>query len=114
MMTSSNRILAAVARMTKQVEDRIAAGLTTPAAVADLNNKLDMELDEYVKFQELKSLAFAEGKLNEAEASAVYSYLGNTPDVFNRQPIAVKSVLTQLYAELLQAKMKRMGVPVPA
>lgn len=73
----------------------------------DLRGKLDMALDEYVCFQELKSVASIDGKLTLDEAQLVYTYLGNTPEHFNAQPIEVKVVLTQLFKELLGARIAR-------
>jgi len=47
-----------------------------------------------------------EGQLTLDEAQSVYSLLGETPDHFNRQPVEVKSVLTQIFGELLQKKAR--------
>ena len=63
---------------------------------------LDMDVEEFCKFQDLKSLAVASGKLTLEEGQTVYGYLGNTPDVFNKQHVEVKAVLTGLFSELLQ------------
>ena len=71
-----------------------------------LHKQLDMQLDEYVKFQELKSLAMMEGKLSEEEAMTVYGYLGNTLEHFNAQSVAVKVVLTKIFSELLSARIR--------
>ena len=98
-----NRITAAVARMENQIAERISKGLTTREKVDALD--LDMDILEHAKFQEYKSLAFAEGKLNLDEAQSLYNYLGNSVSVFNTQPVAVKSVLTSLFAELLKMRM---------
>jgi hypothetical protein len=64
-----------------------------------------MELGEYAKFQELKSHAFAMGKLTQEEAQTIYGLLGETPAHFNRQSIEVKVVLTQIFKELLGARI---------
>ena len=100
-----NRITAAIARMEAQIKDRIANGLTTKEKVDALHATLDMDIVEHARFQEAKSLAFAQGKLNMDEAQEVYILLGNTVSVFNAQPIAVKSVLTSLFGELLKARL---------
>ena len=39
------------------------------------------------------------------EGQTVYVLLGETPSVFNRQPVEVKAVLTGLFRELLQARV---------
>jgi hypothetical protein len=98
-----NRVTAAIARMEQQIADRIATGKTTQKKVDQLAKTLDMDVMEHAMFQERKSLAFAMQKLNADEAQSLYVMLGNTPSVFNRQPIAVKSVLTKLFAELMQS-----------
>lgn len=100
-----NRITAAVSRMEKQITERISKGLTTQEKVDALYATLDMDILEHARFQEHKSLAYAEGKLNLDEAQSLYNYLGNTVNVFNAQPIAVKSVLTSLFGELLKVRM---------
>lgn len=75
--------------------------------VVNLGKQLDIQFDEFVKFQELKSVASIDGTLTLDEAQTVYGYLGNTPEHFNRQPVAVKVVLTQLLAELLKRRIAR-------
>lgn len=45
-----NRILAAVAKMEKQIAERIANGITTAAKVKKTHKNLDMELGEYCRF----------------------------------------------------------------
>jgi hypothetical protein len=71
-----------------------------------LSGQLDMEFLEYVRFQELKSLAFAQGDLTLEDANLVYYHLGNTVDHFNSQPVHVKLVLTMLFARLLKKQME--------
>ena len=101
----SNRVTVAFARMETQINDRIAKGLTTTEKVADTCKVLDMDILEYVKFQEIKSLAVATGKLTLDEGQCVYACLGQSVETFNRQPVHVKSVLTNLFQELLTARI---------
>ncbi len=104
---TTNRIVNAIARMKAQVEARIAQGIVTAAKVEETRKALDIQWDEYVAFQELKSLASISGKLSLDEAMTVYNYLGEAgPDHFNGQPVEVKATLTQLLRELLQSKIK--------
>lgn len=98
-----NRITAAIARKTAEIAARIESGKTTQAQADTTAKALDLDLGEYVKFQELKSLAVANEKLTLDEGQTIYALLGNTPSVFNKQPIAVKAVLTGLFGELLKA-----------
>jgi hypothetical protein len=100
-----NRIANAVTKMEKQIADRIAAQLTTKAGVKKAGKDLDMDFVEFVKFQELKSLAFASGTLTQEEAQYIYALLGETPTHFNKQSVAAKAVLTSIFKELLEARM---------
>ena len=100
-----NRVFDAIQRMEKQIADRLATGQTTKSAIDKLHKTLDMSFDEYCKFQELKSLAVANEKITLDEGQYIYMMLGNIPDHFNNQPIAVKVVLTKIYEELLRARI---------
>ncbi len=106
----ANRITEAFARMKAQIADRIAKGLTTAEKVRDLHNTLDMELTEYVKFQQAKSLAVASGLLTAEEGQSIYVCLGESVQTFNDQPIHVKSVLTSFFGELLRVQIQQRGV----
>ena len=86
------------------VDAKLKSGAITAAQVEQHRGKLDMDVSEHCLFQERKSLAQASGKLTLEEAQTVYAYLGNTVTTFNEQPIAVKAVLTNLFAELLGVK----------
>jgi hypothetical protein len=97
-----NRIENGIARCKAKLAERLESGIITKSDVATLHKQLDMEVGEYVRFQELKSIASVEGKLSLDEAQTVYGFLGNTPDHFNRQPVEVKVVLTEVFAKLLK------------
>lgn len=99
-----NRITLAVERMKTQIQQRIEKGLTTAEAVAKAHKALDMSFEEYCRFQELKSVATTSGVLTLDEAQTIFRYLGVQPETFNKQPIEVKSVLTQLFMELLKSQ----------
>ena len=100
-----NRITSAIDKLNQAIPERIAKGLTTQEKVDALDKTLDMSWGEYVKFQELKS-AYAGSILTMEEAQTVYGYLGNTVEHFNKQSVAVKSVLTQLFMELIEKTIK--------
>ena len=96
-----NRVTVAIEKAKARIQSRLAEGIITTDKVNELDRNLDMEVGEFCRFQELKSLAMLEGKLTQDEAQSVYALLGNTPEHFNGQPVAVKSVLTQIFGELL-------------
>lgn len=100
-----NRILNSIAKMKAQIENRIQKGLTTAQKVKETAKALDMEIDEYVKFQETKSLAVVQNVLTLDEGQTVYALLGNTVETFNKQPVEVKAVLTNLFKELLTLRI---------
>jgi hypothetical protein len=101
-----NRVTAAIQKAKARIAERLESGVITEDRVAELDKGLDMDFAEFARFQELKSLAHMEGHLTLDEAQSVYSLLGETPDHFNRQPVEVKSVLTQIFGELLQKKVR--------
>ena len=94
-----NRIHLAISRM----EEKIRSKNLPQDKLLEIAKSLDMQMDEYMSFQNLKSVASQTGKLTLEEAQTIYSYLGNTLEQFNRQPLAVKAVLTQIFKELLDS-----------
>lgn len=104
----SNRIKSAVEAKAKEIESRLGDGLISAEQIKETRNNLDMDTMEYCKFQELKSESFLNKLLNLEEANYVYALLGEVPETFNSQPIQVKIVLTQLFQELLGAKIRLM------
>ena len=105
----TNRITDAFARMEAQIADRTAKGLTTAQKVRDLHKTLDMDLTEYVKFQNLKTLAVAQELLTLEEGNSLYAALGESVQTFNDQPIHIKVVLTSFFAELLMLQIRQRG-----
>jgi len=98
-----NRVTQAIEKMRKQVTDRITSGKTTQKQVDVTHKLLDMSFDEYAIFQNHKSAAAISGKLTLDEAQTIYAVLGEAgPDRFNRSDVATKSVLTQVFAELIK------------
>jgi hypothetical protein len=75
---------------------------TDQAKLDALTRKLDIEFREYVAFQEVKALAHADGRLSYENALYIYDQLGSGPEDFNSRPVAVKVILTQVFAQLLQ------------
>lgn len=98
-----NRIATAITAQEKNIAKRLADGRTNQDDLNKLDHVLDMELFEYVRFQEIKSVAVSAQILTLDEANTVYAYLGNTPETFNKEDLAVKVVLTELFRMLMEA-----------
>jgi len=102
-----NRIVAKIEAQRLDIEKKLNNNLITPEKIQGTSDALNLPLDEYVIFQDLKSLAVLSGKLTVDEGMTIYSYLGEAgPDYFNQSPIEVKIVLTKLFSELLSMKMQ--------
>lgn len=107
-----NRVTAAIQRADERIAGFLGRGIDASGRPFDaskldgLSRNLDMDLEEFAKFQTLKS-AYMGSKLTEEEAQTIYGYLGETPDHFNGQPLPVKMVLTQIFSELLSARIAR-------
>jgi pantothenate kinase len=97
-----NRVTAMIERQAKRCADRLEQGIITKEQVEKLHGELDMSLSEYCRFQELKSLAVASGRISLEEAQTIYGFLGNTVEHFNKQNVSVKATLTQIFSELLE------------
>ena len=92
-----NRITLAIERAKALIAKK---GLSAEK-LAELHKSMDMELDEYCRFQTLKSNAVG-SQLTLDEAQTIYGFLGNTLEHFNRQPLEIKWVLTEVFATLLK------------
>ena len=101
-----NKVTNAIERMKLKIKEKNLSS----EMMDKLNKQLDMELEEYVKFQELKNIAMMDNMLTLDETNTIYKYLGNTLEHFNNQPLEVKVVLTQILKELLDMRIKKMGV----
>jgi len=63
----------------------------------------DLEPREYVAFQELKSIAFANQKIDLETAQFIYACLSN----WSNTDLATKVILIQVYAMFLGVKYKK-------
>lgn len=101
-----NRIQSAIDRMTETVKNK---GLPQER-LDEMSKSLDMPLEDFCKFQEMKSAAMLDGTLTLEEAQTVYNLLGETPDTFNGRTLAEKYVLSQLLSELCQRRIRAYTV----
>lgn len=96
-----NRVTTMIARREKEIAEKLKKGQITKEQVDKAHKALDMAIDEYVMLQELKSLAVASNVLTADEGMTIYNYLGCVPTTYNKQSVAVKGVINQIYQELL-------------
>jgi hypothetical protein len=101
-----NRIETAIRRTEDMIKEKLKNGLVTQEKLKELHKAIDMPLDEYCQFQTTKSAAMGTN-ISLEEAQTIYHYLGESPDTFNNQPLAIKVVLTQVWKEMLEARIKR-------
>lgn len=100
----ANRVAAGIAKFNQVIQDKLTNGDITQEKLDEMNKSLDMDTKEYCMFQNEKSLASMDGRLSLDEAQTVYMYLGETPDTFNTQSLAVKYVLTEVWGSLLKKR----------
>jgi len=110
-MPHGNRIVNAFERKKAEIAKRIKDGLTTAEKVEIARKSLDMNLEEYISLQEVKSLAVAMELLTVDEGQSIYAALEGGIEIFNRQPVHIKHVINGLHVQLLI--WKRAGCPVP-
>ena len=103
-----NRILREYTTTQDRIKDKLLTGAITQERLDELHKALDVEMDEYCRFQELKTLAVAEQIITPLEGMTVFESMGTSPEVFNRQPLHVKAALTTLFTELLHRRMKKI------
>ena len=96
-----NRVVESFEKFRKKIDEQN----HSPEKLAELNKAMDMGLDEFVKFQELKSVLMG-SILTPEEAQTIYNHLGEQPSVFNGQPLHIKMTLTKLFQELLGAMIQ--------
>lgn len=107
MNTTTNRILNGIDKYKAIIKEKN----ISDGKLETLSRNLDMELVEYCRFQELKSAAVGT-QLTLDEAQTIYDFLGNVPDHFNRQPVEVKAVLTNVFFSLIKSHIKQKTQPV--
>jgi hypothetical protein len=96
-----NRILVSVNAI-----DDVLADSTKPQSELDaLHREMDVALDEFCRWQEIKSLAVTEGVLTPEEGAYIYHQMGELPQTFNKRPLAVKVAITKTMAELFGVRV---------
>lgn len=91
-----NRILAAYERNKALVESR----QLTAERAESLSRALDIDLEEFIAFNNVRAQAQAGGRISYEESTVAYEYL-HSVDAFNKAPLYAKVTLTALLRELL-------------
>ncbi len=98
-----NRIEKVINSMHRTMMANIANGKTNKEQVKNVNKELDMDMEEFVKFHELKCIAVLNGTMTLEEGLTIYNLLGEaSPERFNGQPTHVKAALTEIFLVLLK------------
>jgi len=87
------------------IEASLADGRTTQEKIDKAHSDLDMGIEEYVRFQELKTLAVADKTLTLDEGMTIYFKLGETLEQFNKLPLYMKLTLSEIFQELLEKQV---------
>ena len=99
-----------IADCIKNAEDQLQrlldSGEKTQADLDAVSKSLDMDLFEFASFQNLKTVAVPR-QLTLEDANHIYRLLGDIPSVFNRRPLAVKAVLTEVFHRLLTTQVSK-------
>jgi hypothetical protein len=69
-------------------------------SLAKFNTSLDITFDEQFQWQEWKSQAQLRELITLPEAQFLYSHIGQSPETFNTQPVAIKAFITKVIGEL--------------
>jgi hypothetical protein len=98
-------------RITQWAQDLAAKAATwSPEEREKRSAALTLTLEEFVRFQTLKSQAVLEGVLTPAEGQTIYAALGDAgPGHFERQPYGIKAVLLMVLESLLKRQIAKVG-----
>ena len=97
-----NRVQALISNAERAIKSKLESGELTEERFVELSAQMNMEFDEYVMLQELKSLAVANQVLSVDEGMTAYAVLGETVIHFNSRPFHEKYAMAQLFKELLE------------
>ena len=94
-MIQSNRIAFAIAERRKKIEGY-------HDLISDFADALDLDLGEYFLFAQLNKLAASQGLLTSEEGETINNFLGKDVSEFNGRDIVVKSVMINVFDDLLR------------
>lgn len=101
-----NRVAEAIARMRERIANgQKVDGSPITADLVALERGLANSVMEHIAFQNAQARAFAMGKLTQAEATTIYTALGEVPagdGWASGTDLATKIIVTQVMAELVR------------
>lgn len=98
---SIDRVAAGIRRQEQFIHRQVAVGKVSEAVLERTRPALDMDDHHYDVFRRLLSEAVEKKKLSPEEMATACGYLGGNCSHFNRQSLAAKAYLTELFRELL-------------
>lgn len=78
----------------------------TIAQIQEVDKAFDIDFKEHFYFQEVKSLALLHEAITFDEAMLLYAMLGNSPDIFNAQPLHVKIAVTGAMKGIIKLRIE--------
>ena len=104
--TSFDRVAAGIRRQEQFIHRQVTVGKVSEAVLERTRPALDMDDHEYDVFRRLLAEAVEKRKLSPEEMATACGYLGGSCSDFNRQSLAAKAYLTQLFRELLSDRRR--------
>ena len=103
---SFDRVAAGIRRQEQFIHQQVTVGKVSEAVLERTRPALDMDNHEYAVLRRLLSEAVERKKLSPEEMATACGYLGGSCGHFNRQSLAAKAYLTQLFRTLLSDRRR--------
>ena len=101
-----DRVAAGIRYHERLIHRQVAVGKVSEAVLERTRPALDMDDHAYDVFRRLLSEAVEKKKLSPEEMATACGYLGGSCGHFNRQSLAAKAYLTQLFRTLLSDRRR--------
>lgn len=96
-----DRVAVGIRRNERFIQRQVAVGKVSEAVLEQTRPALDMDDHKYDVFRWLLSEAVEKKNLSPEEMATACGYLGGSCSHFNRQSLAAKAYLTELFRKLL-------------
>lgn len=106
MYNSTNRVLDLIEKRRGQIANGVKPdGSPITVDLVAFEKTLDLSLEEFVAFQNIKSRAQVLGKINLDEAMTIYAALGEGGNWAADTDLATKLIVTQIMEELITMQL---------